>query len=295
MKSGAINLPERDYYSVEKLADLWGCDVELIEHYIDHQKSIRFGIIWQDIINRTSITTAVIGFNDDNSYLFSYLVNLVKKQIVEFGRIPDAIEISIKDLREEKKRYFGSITLPYAYKEEPFSNYPEYIYEDRNNLTEFIISNAPGKDDDKFQFYVSALDFYGHCIFLIDADYKLQNLVLRPIRNTKYKSIPREEKERFEKENRIAFIPGGTKIIPNRLAGEKRTSKQSKRELVLGGYLTGVGYEENTELEDTQQQLWEKLAKAAPELFPPAAEDTIRQFFKDQNFCKFKTGRRKGV
>jgi len=65
MKSGAINLPERDYYSVEKLADLWGCEVELIEHYIDEQRNIRFGVAWQDIKKRvTDYPRIQYSFND---------------------------------------------------------------------------------------------------------------------------------------------------------------------------------------------------------------------------------------
>ena len=47
-------------------------------------------------------------------------------------------------------------------------------------------------------------------------------------------------------------------------------------------------------LEETQKELWEKLAQLNNALFLPSSSDTLKDFFQTQSRCFFKKGRRKG-
>jgi hypothetical protein len=74
----------------------------------------------------------------------------------------------------------------------------------------------------------------------------------------------------------------------------KSFSIQQKRELVLAGWLVGADLNDSEQLEHTQEDLWKLLNKASSGLFKPASDGTIKDFFKAQNLCRFKIGRRKG-
>lgn len=71
-------------------------------------------------------------------------------------------------------------------------------------------------------------------------------------------------------------------------------SMQESRELVLRGWLEGREYMVNQPLDLTRKEVWTELSKAVPEIFRPLSDETIKEFFKNQKFCRFKSGRRKG-
>ncbi|MBT3204315.1 MAG: hypothetical protein HOM14_19350 [Gammaproteobacteria bacterium] len=78
------------------------------------------------------------------------------------------------------------------------------------------------------------------------------------------------------------------------LVQDKAIFINEKRSLVLLGWLTAKNFDLSKPLEITQSELWGELSKANNKIFPPSSPETIKGFFKEQNLCKFKTGRRKG-
>lgn len=67
---------------------------------------------------------------------------------------------------------------------------------------------------------------------------------------------------------------------------------QERRELILKGYLTGKGLDNNQQLKISQEKLWDSLNKIDNNIFPPTSDDTIKAFFRKQKLCSFTPGRK---
>lgn len=67
-----------------------------------------------------------------------------------------------------------------------------------------------------------------------------------------------------------------------------------KRVLVLKGWLGANKKDASDELYITRESLWNELSAIDSRIFPPASIDTIKGFFKFQDVCKFKKGKRPG-
>jgi hypothetical protein len=67
-----------------------------------------------------------------------------------------------------------------------------------------------------------------------------------------------------------------------------------KRLLLLKGWLGANKKEASDDLNITRKNLWNELSEIDDKIFPPASIGTIEGFFKFQDLCKFKKGRRPG-
>ena len=66
-----------------------------------------------------------------------------------------------------------------------------------------------------------------------------------------------------------------------------------RRVEVLKGWLANNN-PKGAPLDETQQQMWDELSSINSNAFLPKSSHTIADFFKAQNLCAFKRGRRKG-
>ena len=105
--------------------------------------------------------------------------------------------------------------------------------------------------------------------------------------------ISKEERGRFEKKYNIE-PQLSIELDSSTTNNQKQIGIQEKRECMLKGWLAGKEYDTEQPLELTQEMLWSELSNVDKNIFPPASPDTIKGFFKVQNICHFKTGRRKG-
>lgn len=71
-----------------------------------------------------------------------------------------------------------------------------------------------------------------------------------------------------------------------------RKSSQVQREEVLGSYLKQNNHDSSKPIQISQNELWNELSKQDSTNFPPLSDDSIRTFFKKQNLCSFKKGRK---
>ena len=104
--------------------------------------------------------------------------------------------------------------------------------------------------------------------------------------------ITKVERDRFENEHGITESTEDVDQQVNKPVTTVR--RQQSREIALRGWLKGKNHNLSNPLEITRAALWDELHDAIPDLFPPASEGTIKGFFKDQIYCEFKKGRRKG-
>jgi predicted DNA-binding protein (UPF0251 family) len=106
--------------------------------------------------------------------------------------------------------------------------------------------------------------------------------------------------------NEDMYSPGGEVediVLQDELAPEELENEldyqsdlytNEKRLLVLKGWLGANKEEASKDLDITRENLWNELSEIDDKIFPPASNGTIKGFFKFQDLCKFKRGRRPG-
>jgi hypothetical protein len=82
--------------------------------------------------------------------------------------------------------------------------------------------------------------------------------------------------------------------LDNELDYQSDLNTKDKRLLVLKGWLGASMIDVLKPLKMTRQQLWDKLSETDSRIFPPTSESTIKDFFRSQDLCYFKLGRRRG-
>jgi hypothetical protein len=262
------SLPERDYYTFPELARRWRCSEDDIKHYIFAQQILKASVIVGNIYG--------------DKYLDKYEASIMPLQIGSAKvKSPQGYPLDEEKL---KRDIWGSYR----------SNKPgepirpgEYYFLNTDYLAEYV-TNDPftsllGTDfleDDKGEIY--------RLIQKSDGVYYYTKLDV-----SNFRVVVIDEVKRFEKVNKVEIPPFQSNEIFNETISEKSLTTQNKREVALRGYLEDMGYKEGTELELKREDLWTDLSRAAPEIFPPRAPETINEFFKKQKFCNFKPGRRK--
>lgn len=210
------NLPQRDFYSVEQIADSWGCSTDDIDHYIEVHKSLRFGQNAKDISG--DIQTVYI---DDDQKLINSLANAFNQKLpVQWSYFDNGVKLHAKDIGAEQFDKLVKYTSNRSAKKKIWKE-SDFIYEDIANIQRTepfrpLDSAYPGGitwNDEKFDedvatlhlniesshdYYVTGFDYDGDRFLLVNMDSKNEEYIFRPILRRGFSTIPREEKERFE-------------------------------------------------------------------------------------------------
>lgn len=224
-------LPETSCYSLEQIAQRWGCDTEQLIRYCE-----------------TSMLNIGVLIHSKEGHDVSKNFKKIELLLNGFFHLSQEDILKIWHTTPEDYHYIDFIHLP----EEALNLY--------NSQEDSLLNGA--------------------CILLKNKHpYSQKDL-----------RISKEERDRFEKEHGIDTNKTDHKDIP-RLSPNFTT--QENREIILREYLVEKRIDTTNQIELTQSKLWDALHQIDNKLFPPASDDTIKQFFKVQDICRFKIGRRK--
>jgi hypothetical protein len=301
MELNLDNLPEKNYFSIEEVAQRWGCDTETIEHFIYDQKTLRLALRVADhsllaLVKNSSQSTlnTLVSLADKIyiKYLYQLATDLSRSEIVT-----RVINLSNALDKETLRSYVDELDLKSLRNEELDKPYlPKFLYQDEADIVQNDKFTPSGIDPKYNSYLVSAQDFENNCYLLLSPCISFMQ-VIHPFM---FDIITKEERDRFEDKydirNEAESVRKkiGQSEINKHLPNIANGSIQASRELVLKGWLVGRGIDFGTEANLTRPQLWNELSKASPELFRSLGKDAIDDFFGLQKLCAFRRGRPKG-
>ena len=212
-----------DFYSVERLAEIWKCKCEGIIHFIRDQQSLRLACSVKGLSNQIHAI-----YVDDDKELIDSLVGAFNQKLpIPSDSLEDGVRLHAEDIGANQFDRLTRLSSSGSAKQKA-RRISDFIYEDVVNTqwAESLIKsslfrsdamglNYPGgitwidraydenvkaavELESQKDFYVTGLNFDGDRFLLVEMDSKKEEVILRSILKSKFSIIPREEKERFE-------------------------------------------------------------------------------------------------
>ena len=235
MKIDLKKLPEKDYFSFEEIAERWSCELETIYHYIYEKR-----ILYPAISTIKEGINAVCSRSDENYSEYEKLSKLLYGMVDLGKEIPHRIVIPLKDNNRTIQEMIDSINF------EPLKQcyvwgkrLPSFLYQVPSELIPYPDGTnyrmmMEGKNT--WGFYISARDISGKRYTLLS---HLNTPRVYPVTPKMFNLIPKEERDRFEKEYGIT---------ENSVNVQNRVSKKTENlyleliqvfaEVILGDELT---------------------------------------------------------
>ena len=192
------NLPEKDYFSFEEIAERWSCDLETIYHYIYEKKILHPGLSTK----KNGIYFA-ISLDNENYPEYKKIHDIVCGLDKWEGEtnFPRRIDITPKKNDEYVQEIFDSLNQGLLEQNRiSGKKLPSFLYQLPSELVGIpLIDNdklmMEGKDT--YGCYISARDITDKRYFFFAWR---RSPCVYPITPTMFNLIPKEERDRFEKE-----------------------------------------------------------------------------------------------
>jgi len=276
------NLPEKDFFTIEEIADRWSCGVDTVNHYIFESKILRTAIKTKDI-GLTSFSV------HDNQFTFLELGGFVAKVYDECVYSTGVFIFIDKLLTSENKgnklkENVDEINLPQLIETAVRSSeMPKFMYQIQPELLNYDVLcesiknpyrgtiNNPYMENKYLKFYLSVMDFEGNRYLLVDP---LREKII-PTFPYKFNIISREERDRFENE---FGITEETKNVQNLVSGKTENMYLELIQLFVGSMLRD-GLSDNPFTD--AGKIERKLASQGKKL--PCTKETLAKYLKSIN------------
>jgi hypothetical protein len=261
-----IPLPERDYLTFGELAQRWRCLEGDVKHYIFEKQSLKASI------------------KIDNKNWGKYVDKYSARQsniAMHVGKAGGRMEGAAGNVEREPRRH----SIREFTKEHHLAQ--KYYFLNTDYLVDYL-----SYDNGSIRFGTDFLEDENGDMYRLYQDVAHEYYYTK-LDVSEFSIVVIDEIKRFEEENNIQIIVDGLEEPGLNASSEEKDSMQIKREIFLRGYLKGINHQEGIEIELRREELWGILSTAAPDLFPLRGSETVNEFFKKQNYCKFKPGRPK--
>ena len=230
-----------DFYSEERLAEIWHCKSEDIIQFIQDLQSLRLACSVKGLPNQIH----AIYVDDDKELIHSIAHAFNQKLPIPSSSLENGVGLHEKDIGANQYDRLARLSSNGSTKQKE-RKISKFIYEDvvYTQWAESLIKSYATQDavrsdaaiyaggitwidkdyderikgavdlESQKEFYVTGLNFDGDRFLLVEMDSNKEGVILRPILKSNFSIIPREEKERFENTHGMKIASDDRQIEP---------------------------------------------------------------------------------
>ena len=230
-----------DFYSEERLAEIWHCKSEDIIQFIQDLQSLRLACSVKGLPNQIH----AIYVDDDKELIHSIAHAFNQKLPIPSSSLENGVGLHEKDIGANQYDRLARLSSNGSTKQKE-RKISKFIYEDvvYTQWAESLIKSYATQDavrsdaaiyaggitwidkdyderikgavdlESQKEFYVTGLNFDGDRFLLVEMDSNKEEVILRPILKSNFSIIPREEKERFENTTALKTASDDEQIEP---------------------------------------------------------------------------------